>query len=809
MQLHRLRLENFRQHAQTEIVFGPGITAIIGPNGVGKTTLLEAIAWAFYGASAARGSRDTIRWHHAPARASVRVDVEFTLGAHEFRVVRGLYTAELFQDGAEQPIVISHQEVSARIERFLGMTREEFFNTYFTGQKELAVMAAMGPTDRARFLSHVLGYDKLRVAQDRLREVRSGLRGELAGLERGLVDADELSRERETAVARLAAVSRAVEEGRTRQGAARLALEREGPAWTRAVEIRESALSLDGERRVAERDVDEARRAFERLDRELAEALAAKDRLATLAPELDQVAPLKADLERLEREAQGAGRRRALEGQQREVADQVAHVRERLAGAQDAPPRLDAAQRALAPARETLTVAEAAEETARTAWVRDRQDAETKRQTFRDQYADVQKHRHAVVEAGSEGACPVCKRALGAVYQEVLDTLERQLEEIEVKGKFFRQRYEQLGTEPAEVREAQRRAVAAARRVEEAVQDVARWEARERERAELDTEVARLEEHRRALEREVAALPDTYDAERHDTVRQRLRALEPTIQQAAEVRGKAERAERLVTEAEAAEKALSQCEQRVKDLQAALADLGYSEERYHEARSRYEAAAAAVREADLELASVQGDLRACEATLEAVARRIKEREERAARLVGVRRELDLHDELDQTLHDLRLELNAAMRPDLSERASEFLADLTDGRYHELELDEQYRVLVIEDGVPKPVMSGGEEDLTNLVLRLAISQMVAERAGQPLSLLVLDEIFGSLDEHRRRNVVELLRRLGDRFPQVVLITHVESVRDGVDRVLRVAFDEERGAAVVTDDEEVPVGEDVAA
>ena len=45
--------------------------------------------------------------------------------------------------------------------RLIGMTREEFFNTYFTGQKELAVMAAMTPMERAKFLSRVLGYERL------------------------------------------------------------------------------------------------------------------------------------------------------------------------------------------------------------------------------------------------------------------------------------------------------------------------------------------------------------------------------------------------------------------------------------------------------------------------------------------------------------------------------------------------------------------------------------------------------------------------------------------------------------------------
>ena len=99
-------------------------------------------------------------------------------------------------------------------------------------------------------------------------------------------------------------------------------------------------------------------------------------------------------------------------------------------------------------------------------------------------------------------------------------------------------------------------------------------------------------------------------------------------------------------------------------------------------------------------------------------------------------------------------------------------------------------------MPKPVISGGEEDLANLVLRLAISQMIAERAGQKFSLLILDEVFGSLDESRRHNVVELLRGLQDRFEQVILITHIESVREGLDRVISVRYDEDRGCSVVT-------------
>ncbi|HXE57751.1 MAG TPA: SbcC/MukB-like Walker B domain-containing protein, partial [Gemmatimonadales bacterium] len=127
-----------------------------------------------------------------------------------------------------------------------------------------------------------------------------------------------------------------------------------------------------------------------------------------------------------------------------------------------------------------------------------------------------------------------------------------------------------------------------------------------------------------------------------------------------------------------------------------------------------------------------------------------------------------------------------------------------GRYTELELNEDYVATLLEGGEPKPVISGGEEDIANLALRLAISQMIAERAGQPLSLLVLDEIFGALDEERRAAVVELLRSLADRFPQVILITHIESVREGFDRIIRVDFDLARGSAAVRDEPGAPDG-----
>ncbi len=808
MQLHRLRLLNFRQHADTDITLGAGITAIIGPNGAGKTTLLEAIAWAFYGTPAVRGSRDGIRWNRAPARSSVRVDVEFTLGAHGYRVTRGLYDAQLFQDGSGDPVADSAQTVTNWIQRLLGMSRDEFFNTYFTGQKELAVMAAMGPTERGRFLSRVMGYEKLRLAQDRLRDARSGLRGELAGLEQTMGDPAQFERERAEAIERRDVAASAVASAEAVQAEAARALEGEGPAWQSVRERKERAARLDADLRLARHEVDEARRTFERLDKELAEALAARTELEGLKGPLKELPPLREELERLEHEARGASRRRELTGQLREVRAQHERVTARRDGLVAAEAALKEAEASARQAREELERRKAAHEKLHTEWVRARSEAETKRQNLREQYRDLNAHRERIVAAGADGACPTCARPLGAEYEGVLATLARQLEEIEVNGTYFRQRFEQLSSEPADVADARRGVEESTAADEKAHEDLAAARSRLEEVRDAVRESSRLVERIAVMEKEIADLPDRYDADRHDQVRSRLRELDPLVARAAALTARAERAVALVGEAEKAERESSAREARAAELSAALAELEYREDQFEEIRQRYEGLERTAREAERSVLERRGDLKGAESAVEAAERRLADRAERMSRAQVVKLELRLHDELDTAFHDTRTELNAQLRPELAEAASAFLSDLTDGRYHEIDLDEQYRIMVLEDGAGKPVISGGEEDITNLVLRLAISQLVAERAGQPLSLLVLDEIFGSLDESRRDHVVALLRRIGDRFPQVILITHIESVRDSVDRVLRVSLDAARGAAVVTEDSG-GLDEDVAA
>src|SRR5882672_1340904 len=688
MQLLRLRLVNFRQHADTELEFGPGITGIIGPNGSGKTTILEAIAWALYGVQAVRGDKDSIRRLGAKGRAGVEVDLEFRLGAHEYRVKRGLSTAVLHQDG--QVIANSLKAVTDKLERTLGMTHEEFFNTYFTGQKELAVMAALGKTERAAFLSRVLGYERLREAQERVREVRNAVAAEVKGLEAGLPDSAGLAAARRAAEQRVAGARTSAKSVEATRRAAEDALGREEPRWNGWMTRRERTLSLDGERRMAEQAVVSARQEFQRLDKELADALA-------------PVARLKKEVATLERLQRETDERRREEAQLAELARNVRMLERRLTELGDVAEGLARADTAARELHERLEAAERAAEEERTVWVRDRQYAETKRTELLKLYEEVKEQRDQIVKLGPEGTCPTCKRPLGPQYAGVLALLDAQLEVITGDGKYFRQRLEQLAQPPAKLldAEAERDRVLEESRGASARAGELRAQLEERDRAGAQLEGAR----RRAgdLERQLTARPSGYDAARHDAVRAELAKLEPVALEAAALEERARRAERLVQEAEQAEQQLSTGERRVRELTEAVRSEGFSDAEYRQAKDRYDRAVGALREAELAVVEARGELNRAEEDLAEAKRREAERSQRERQIAALKARQRLHNELDRAFSDLRGELNARMRPEIAELASGFLADLTDGRYDELELTEDYTLTILEGGVPKPVI----------------------------------------------------------------------------------------------------------
>jgi exonuclease SbcC len=531
------------------------------------------------------------------------------------------------------------------------------------------------------------------------------------------------------------------------------------------------------------------------VNRDLTDVEAAGAELQRLADELKPLGALAEELQRLDRLASDEGRRRTLLETERSLEDELRRLRERRERIETAPALEEEVTLELESKRAALEQVQGELEARRTEWVRDRQEAETKHLALRQQWSEISENRARIMESGEDGTCPTCERPLHDHYRTVIDHLDEQLETLKADGRYFKARLEQLEDMPPEIRALDERRRAVFEEVGRLERRLAKVQLAVQELSQLVRELQAKEQRYEQVRRDREAIPEGYDATRHAAARRELERLRPLDARATRLATQLERRGALEAERTRAAAGLAAAQARAAALTARRDVLSFSEQGYTDLRTRHDAVAAELRTAELDAVAATGEAATAQAGVTRAEQARTELARARAQLDTLEREKRLHDELDRAYTDLRTDLNVQLRPEMSELASAFLTELTDARYDELELDDSYNLTVLEDGVPKPVISGGEQDVANLCLRLAISQMIAERAGQSFSLLILDEVFGSLDESRRQNVVELLRGLQDRFEQVILITHIEQVREGLDRVISVRYDEETGTSVV--------------
>ena len=75
-----------------------------------------------------------------------------------------------------------------------------------------------------------------------------------------------------------------------------------------------------------------------------------------------------------------------------------------------------------------------------------------------------------------------------------------------------------------------------------------------------------------------------------------------------------------------------------------------------------------------------------------------------------------------------------------------------------------------------MFSGGESFRINFAIRLALSHVLAQRAGARLQTLVIDEGFGSQDEIGRQRLTEAITLVQDDYKKILVITHIEQLKD---------------------------------
>ena len=435
--------------------------------------------------------------------------------------------------------------------------------------------------------------------------------------------------------------------------------------------------------------------------------------------------------------------------------------------------------------------------------------------------AEAGEHRAAIRALGVEGYDPAAHAALKerirslAEKRATADTLrgecsrlpalqeERQRLIDDVEGYLARKeeteaKIARLGFDPeirqrleaeAQVLEASYRAYA------EAQARLLRRPALEEERRAVVARIDGLRERGEIARSELARL--SFDPERFACLGEECSRAEAAHQKALELRIRLEEVPRLLQALKAKQSILANREAELLRVRAAIGDIGFDEQQVaaaQEALAGCERDLAAAREQRYVIAaritSLQADIEDEAGKLARAEGLLRQQE---ALLEDVRR-LKLTRSLIKDYTDYLLQV---VRDRIEEEAGRVLAEITDGRYGTVMLDDDFTVLVHDmgDDYPADRFSGGEQDDIAIALRVALSRFLAEvNEVHDSTFLIFDEIFGSQDEGRRNNLLQALRTQEAHFPQILLISHITEVQDEFSTTLMVEMGADQASKV---------------
>ena len=743
MRITRLYLRNYRVYEQElDLELPGGLIGVYGPNGAGKSYLIESVLWTLWGRS--RTGKDQVRT--ADVNDDCITEVEFEHEGHLYlvrRTISGINHTVKAEAHADRKL-IAHgvRDTKQFVHSVLGLDDAAFRASVFAEQKQLAAFSDHTAAERRKLVLQLLGITPLDAARDEARKDAREAEKQLERTRSVLPDLDVASArvEQATAAAEVAEHDAASEETAATTAAAALSDAEERFDRLDAVAREHEILCTEGKAARAEHDT--AARRVEALTGELAQLATAAERVAELRPGADGIDELEAQLPRLtavidaERAVAALPVVDAPDAPDDDALDAARAATEQAVGAlAEVDGRLGAARAALQRADAAL---------ARSSELSGEADCPVCGQSLGDAFEQVQAHRAAErAEADAEVQAVMTQKA---TLVEAATTAKTALDA-------ERRRYESRRTAWSEFEKVQARRVHA----EEALEQAIAAAGRKVEASEVDafrTDLAqrkKIAEECRTLEVRLERRP----AVEHDLEAETTRMVEAS-----------ERRERLLEKVRA-------LEFDTKAMDAARAVRG-------EAKQKSDAAGRRAHEARVAAVQARGHA-----------------ETEAQRFGDARQQHELLDQLAadtrhlsrvaDLLNSFRNSIVGRVGPRLAAQAAELFDELTDHEYDRLEVDPDTYEIQIRDAGSLYGMdrfSGSETDLANLALRVAISEQVRFQSGGAVGLLVLDEVFGPLDDERKERMLLALERLRARFRQVLVVTHDTNIKEQLPNAVEV-------------------------
>jgi exonuclease SbcC len=424
---------------------------------------------------------------------------------------------------------------------------------------------------------------------------------------------------------------------------------------------------------------------------------------------------------------------------------------------------------------------------------------------LRDRIDDLKRTSEA------DAPCPVCGQPLTAVHRsELIDSLTADGKE---KGDQYRANQELMKTADEKVSGLESK-IAALRKVEP-------------EERRLSTELQRAE----ARAAELAAVVGAWEAEGRaglasvkkalkeesfaPDVRRKLAEIDAVLKKTGYDPTESDRLRKLVDAGDAVRDDMRKLEMAAAALEPLNRELGELEQELAAIKTDLEGQEAALKEASETLEAARADAPDLQKAQMDLLDMQEQENQLRMRVGSAQQKVDVLDSLRERRAGLDEERNGCLAlisnlkqlerafgkdgvpallieqaiPQIENKANEILERLSGGEMsvrfetqRELKTRDSLREtldITISDGAgvrDYEMYSGGEAFRVDFAVRMALSEVLARRAGARLQTLVIDEGFGSQDEAGRQRLVEAINMVQGDFAKVLVITHIEALKD---------------------------------
>ena len=692
MILKSIRLKNFRKFKDSFIEFPDGVTGVVGLNGVGKSTMFEAVAWTLYGPVAARTSTDQIKREGAAPSDSCRVELEFIFDEDTYHIVREMSGKNLSASGSATvngKLAANGAEVLSKyIQKKLGMDWKSFYTSIFAKQKELNTLSSMNPSERRQLILRMLG---INAVDDIISEIRSDTKEKKNLVEKlGNDLVDEHGQDRITVY---------TQEIQNQQKKQKELAQRFEEQKKQHQKIREELTRT-------KKECETKKLSYEKL-------CTTKEHLEGKKSGFEKKQRLENDIKTLEKTTNE--RQEHLEKQKEKLSVYKNLEKDLQIFEQHQEKNNSAIQTVLKKQEQNTTLLH----------------------RLRDDIRELANKKHLIEKMGPQAKCPTCERVLGEQQKKLLTSYTEEL----------------------------------TKKNHEAQKLIEDGKNLEREHDRLSREKQALQKKNQYLRSQVVEREKLQITLRHAT--------EEILREKRELENK-----------EKELKAIGAVEFDEKQYRLIRIRASETYRVYQEILSKLDDIKEKYQEITVEEKEQEGKKNLILQQIKTFEKNIDDQQRLVKKLESERNDAHRLSMLSEVMDSYRTYLISQIRPTLSSHASELFDDLTDGKYSQIELDEDYNLLVYDRGLPYTIerFSGGEEDLANLCIRLAISEIITERAGSVFQFIILDEIFGSQDQIRKQNIIKALNSFSSKFRQIFLITHVEDIKHFTEHTLTVLEDE---------------------